>query len=584
MFERRRQFLSVPLLAAGLLGGCVGGEIDPGSSSGSPGGSGVGGGSPSENPGQQTGSGGQSVPMTNVPNDGSWFAAMKAVDCSKPTTAPQSRVYRLNAQQWKNTVEQALSVTGIDVSRFAKDEVDPHTGFNNDASKSRVTLPLATLYFELGDEVATKATPGILAAHACLSAATLDSACAQKFVADYGQRLFRRPLSGEEQTTYVTFLTNEAKLDKPSIAATSLLRAFLMSPAFLYRTELGTSKAGQIELTGHEIASLLSYTIADVPPDAALMQAATSGKLTNAAERESHARRLAALPGARNKLADFWRQYMGRSEIPTGDGIDAATAAAMIKETDNLFDRVVWEKGGGFSELLTASYTYADPKVAALYGAPAPAADGRITLDPKQRAGFLTHASFLVGTAAPSQTSTVIHRGLLVRERLLCLTTPALPPDVIPNPALAEMAGPNATARENYELFARTNPGCNACHSAFQPLGLAFENYDKLGRYRSKYESGKAIISNGELASAGDASGAYDDVPGLAAKVGNSQISQYCFSKQFAQYALGRPLDAGADACTIKTIGDHVLTKGGSIREMFAALAHITSVYRRIHE
>ncbi|HEY0709924.1 MAG TPA: DUF1588 domain-containing protein, partial [Polyangia bacterium] len=539
----------------------------------------------SGNPGSQPGAGGSNTTGTGgVGNDGSWFAAMKATDCSKAPTPPPSRVYRLNATQWKNTVEQVLSVTGIDVSRFAKDEVDPHTGFNNDAAKSRVTLPLANLYFELGEEVATKATAGALQAHACLSAATLDSACAQKFVADYGQRLFRRPLTSDEQTTYVTFLSNEAKLDKPSVAATSLLRALLMSPGFLYRTELGASKAGQVELTGHEIASLLSYTIGDVPPDAALLQAAAAGKLSNAAERESHARRLAGLPGARAKLADFWRQYLGRSEIPAGDGIDTATAAAMIKETDNLFDRVVWEKSGGFSELLTASYTYADPKVATLYGAPAAGADGRITLDPKQRAGFLTHASFLVGTATPSQTSTVIHRGLLVRERLLCLQTPALPPDVVPNPALAEMAGPNATARENYELFARQNPGCNACHSAFQPLGLAFENYDKLGRYRSKYDSGKPIVSNGELVGAGDASGDYADVPSLAAKIGASQISQYCFSKQFAQYALGRALDAQIDACTIKSVGDHLIAKGGSIRELFAALAHTPAVYRRIHE
>ncbi|HEY0711390.1 MAG TPA: DUF1588 domain-containing protein, partial [Polyangia bacterium] len=157
-------------------------------------------------------------------------------------------------------------------------------------------------------------------------------------------------------------------------------------------------------------------------------------------------------------------------------------------------------------------------------------------------------------------------------------------PDVIPNPALAEMAGADATARENYELFARTNPSCNACHSACQPLGLSFENYDKLGRYRSKYPSGKAIISNGELTGAGDASGTYADVPALAAKIGASQISQYCFSKQFAQYALGRALDAAADACTIRTIGDHMVAKGGSIREMFAALAHTSAIYRRIHE
>ena len=131
-------------------------------------------------------------------------------------------------------------------------------------------------------------------------------------------------------------------------------------------------------------------------------------------------------------------------------------------------------QGGSLNDLLTAHYTYADPRVAAVYGTAVPAADGHLDLTPSQRAGFLTQASILVGTATPSQASTVIHRGLLVRQRLLCEPPPPPPVGFVPNPVMIMQAGADATARENYDLFAKTLPSCNMCHTNFQPLGLAF--------------------------------------------------------------------------------------------------------------
>src|SRR5262249_5064282 len=149
---------------------------------------------------------------------------------------------------------------------------------------------------------------------------------------------------------------------------------------------------------------------------------------------------------------------------------------------------------------------------------------------------FLTSASMLVQTAAPSQAATVIHRGLLVRERVLCETPPPPPPDVQRDPAAIQAGGDNATARENYELFKMQKPTCNACHSFFQPLGLAFESYDGAGKFRSAYPSGKAIDTTGSLSDAGDADGSYKDVVDMAKKLGGSEIGQYCFTEQFAQF------------------------------------------------
>src|SRR5205814_10140659 len=96
-------------------------------------------------------------------------------------------------------------------------------------------------------------------------------------VTDYGMRLFRRPVTTDEATTYATFLSDQSKLDPAPTAVASLVRVMLLSPDFLYRTELGTSVPGTVTLNGYEIASLLSYSIADIPPDDTLMQEAPSG-------------------------------------------------------------------------------------------------------------------------------------------------------------------------------------------------------------------------------------------------------------------------------------------------------------------
>ena len=136
--------------------------------------------------------------------------------------------------------------------------------------------------------------------------------------ADDQSRFTARALTSAETTTYSGYLASEAKLDPTAQALGSMIKAMLLSPNFAYRTELGSSQAGTVDLTNDEIASLLSYTIADVPPDAALQAA----KLSDPATRATQAQRLAALPGAKAKFVDFWSQYLALGSAPPTPGID----------------------------------------------------------------------------------------------------------------------------------------------------------------------------------------------------------------------------------------------------------------------
>jgi hypothetical protein len=509
----------------------------------------------------------------------SWFDSLKAASCTGPATAlPASRIWRLSATQWKNTVATALGVSPPDVSGFPPDQIDPRTGYSDDSTGDKVTLALASAYFDKGDVAATQGATAAIAAMPCLGATPVTAACQQMFVSSYGAKLFRRALTPAETTSYAGFLAGQLQADPAPQAIASSLKVMMLSPNFIFRTELGNSKPGAVDLTNDEIASLLSYSIADVPPDAQLQAA----QLSDPTVRTAQAERLAALSGAKDKLNGFWAQYLALGDQPTTPGLDQST----YNEATTFFSKVVFDNGGTLKDLLTAPYTYADKTIAAVYGTTQPDATGKLMLDPKQRAGFLTSVAMLSQTSAPSQAATVIHRGLLVRERVLCQIPPPPPATVVPDPTQIQMAGTNATARQNYDLFTMTHQSCNACHSFFQPLGLAFEAYDANGKFRTQYPApiSMPIDTSGTLDTAGDAAGAYADVVGMAQNLGKSQMAQYCMAQQFAEYALGRSVSLDQEACTVKAMGDYVTAKGGQVRTLLASFAATPTATRRFHQ
>jgi len=541
--------------------------------------------------GPSTGTGGTGG-IVAIPNNGqassntSWYDALKAADCTgAPTALPSSRIWRLSATQWANTVAAALGVAAPDVTAFPPDQLDPRTGYNDDSTGDKITLGLASSYFDKSDAAATAAAPTVIAANACLGQTPISASCGQMFVSKYGAQLFRRALTSAETTSYAGFLASQVSAgDTSQQVVASTLKVMMMSPNFAFRTELGNSKPGPVDLTSDEVASLLSYSIADIPPDAQLQ--AVQAQLTDPTVRQAQAERLAAMPAAKTKLNNFWSQYLALGDQPTTAGIDQSA----WNESTTFFSKVVWDNNGTIKDLLTAPYTWGDTTVAQVYGNAKPDSTGKITLDPTQRAGFLTSVAMLSQTAAPSQAATVIHRGLLVRERVLCQIPPPPPATVVPDPTQIQMAGPNATARQNYTQFTMDHQSCNACHSFFQPLGLAFEAYDANGKFRTQYPApiSQPIDTTGTLDQAGDAAGAnmgaYKDVVGMATMLGGSQMAGYCMAQQFAEYALGRSVSLDQEACMVRGMGDYVTGKQGQVHTLLASFAATPTLTRRFHQ
>jgi hypothetical protein len=480
-----------------------------------------------------------------------WYGAVEQASCGTVTELGRTRIRRLSSAQWSNTVTQALGVapTGADLPR---DPISSATGFDTDADLNKVNVLLASAYFDKGEALAPAVAAVALQTHACLATAAGDAACHRSFIDDYGARLFRRPLSEQETAKYSAFLSAQASLDDAATAVGSVLRAMLLSPNTVYITELGTSQAGNVALTPYEQAALISYTIADAPPDQQLLLAARQGKLETKAERLAQAERLLLTPGARAKYSDFWRQYLPLGDLRQATDLEPALAAAIADEASQHFEKIVWQQSGSFADLATAPYTHGAQALSAIYGTLTPGANGAFALPTGQRSGFLTQAAFLFSPAEASVPHKVIHRGLAVRRRMLCQTPPPPPANLMPAAADLQPLGADATPLESFAAFQATKPACSACHDTFQPIGLAFEEFDSMGRYRQSYDDGRPIITSGELKDAGDASGPYADGVEIAQRIGSSKIGQYCFARQFAEYALGRHLNAAVDACVIK--------------------------------
>src|SRR6059058_4956108 len=121
----------------------------------------------------------------------------------------------------------------------------------------------------------------------------------------------------------------------------------------------------------------------------------------------------------------------------------------------------------------------------------------RVKLTDANRGGILGMPGILATTSFPNRTSPV-KRGVWVLEEVLGEHVPPPPPNV---PALDKQDKQkieNMTLRQRTELH-RSNAVCANCHKILDPIGFGLENFDAIGRWRDKDDSGGPIDATGEL-------------------------------------------------------------------------------------
>ncbi|MEM9190844.1 MAG: DUF1592 domain-containing protein, partial [Myxococcota bacterium] len=413
-----------------------------------------------------------------------------------------------------------------------------------------------------------------------------DRGCISEFIRAFGRRAYRRPLSDDERANYEALYDSFA-VAGPEEGVRLVLQAMLQSPHFLYRPELVPPDRGEgevVALDRFELATRLSYFLWTSTPDDILLDAAAAGELDTSAGIVAQANRMLGDPRAIDSMRSFHLQWLGVDELALKEK-DAARfpeytgelRELMALETTLYADHVIRRGDGTLTTLLTGSFTFLNGPLFELYGMERPADHAwstPIALDPSQRAGILTHASVLAAHAH-TQSSSPTLRGRLIRERLLCQPLQDPPPDV--DNALPEIR-PDATARERLEAH-MSAPACRGCHQLTDPIGLGFETYDAVGRYRAE-QNGVPVDSLAELTLT-DVDGEYPDGLGIVRALGESDDVAACVANQWLEYALSRP-GAEGDHCTETTLQQQ-LVETDDLRGLLRTIVTSDSFrYRRL--
>lgn len=489
--------------------------------------------------------------------------------CDAPAPGPRL-LRRLSRSEYVNTVRDLLGVE-VDPSSFATDEIVD--GFDNDAEALIVSPLLADQYRESAEEIAGLVD---LAGLVPCDPQSGTEACARSFIETFGRSAFRRPLAQEEITRYTSLFSGIAGIDGFSEGIRWVLTAMLQSPSFLYRRELGRAEPGsdRYTLDPWEIASALSYGITGTMPDEALLRAAQAGELSTPEQIAAQAERLFSSPAALGSAERFVSQWLEidtletvPKDMATFPELDRAMRARLRKETETFVAHVLQDGSGTLDELLTADYSFADPELAAFYGFELPAGgverDGLVLVSyaPEHQAGLLTQGSFLATHARPNGSSPV-HRGVVVRERILCQDLPPPPPGVNAEPPAPD---PNQTTRERYSAHS-ADPACASCHRLIDPIGFGFERFDGIGRL-----TGVDADDSGEIIESGGST-PFTGTRGLAAVLADRADVADCFARQWLRFTYGTPA-SGDLACTLQNVQDAFRTGGGQIEALVAAAA-----------
>ncbi len=344
-----------------------------------------------------------------------------------------------------------------------------------------------------------------------VSAARVDEeACARTILGSLARRGYRRPVEDGDVDTLMGFYRAGRDGGSFDSGIQLAIERLLIAPDFLFRVvrdPIDALPATAYALSDLDLASRLSFFLWSTGPDDVLLELAEQGRLRDVTVLEAQARRMLADPRADELVRNFAGQWLYLRNLPSvvPDAIafpefDENLREAFREETERFVASLLREDRSVL-DLLGADYTFVNERLAAHYGIENVYGSHfrRVTLDDElaeRRGGIFGHGSVLTVTSYPNRTSPVL-RGKWMLTNVLG-TPPPPPPADVPDLPDRGADGQAATVRDRLARH-RESPACSVCHAPMDPLGLALENYDAVGRWRTTGEAGLPIDSSGQL-------------------------------------------------------------------------------------
>ncbi|MEP6653219.1 MAG: DUF1592 domain-containing protein [Myxococcales bacterium] len=486
---------------------------------------------------------------------------------------PRAPLRRLTKLEYRNTLGDLFEVS-VPPSTLLDDSLPLPVG----QETTQILGELTDAYHTAAHEIAVNVTANSEAVKTftrCDVATGTETVCVKQFLQSFLALAFRRPVDATDMSDFDAIFAQGRMLGGSYASGIrAVVEVVLQSPEFLYLIEFGepvdANRPGLGRPRPPEMAARISYLLWGSAPDDVLREAAAQDRLKTKADIEAQARRLLADARARRVPRQFYGQLLGVGdlEIANHAGVTTDLRKFQLQETAMFVDDVVWNQPGTLKLLLTAPFSFVNETLATLYGIDGVTGPAlrKTPLPGGQRLGLLTQASVLATWPEAAHTNPS-RRGMVILDGLLCQGI-IRPSSHLPNTIQPPAPGATEMWRQHWQLLTK-EAACQGCHRLFDGIGLAFEHYDGLGRWRDT-DGTASIDAQGEIVG-GDVAGKFDGVLELAARLADSKDVQACHVQKWMQFAYGREMML-EDACSRETLQNAFRQTNGNLRELLLGL------------
>ena len=362
------------------------------------------------------------------------------------------------------------------------------------------------------------------------------------------RRAWRRPATSREVDQFMALFTRyRPGFSHFEDAMVEVLATVLAAPEFLYLAqEVAADQAGNPgTISELELASRLSIFLWSSIPDEQLLELAQQGKLKEPGVLAAQVKRMLADPRARRFSENFVQQWLGMDGLDSVTHVtDSSLKEAMRQEPIAFFQELL-ERNSSVMDFIHSDYAVVNERLAGHYRIPDVHGPHfrRVPIDPQMnRGGVLTGAAVLTMNS-DGKDSHPLKRGIWMLERILQDPPPPPPPNV-PEVDLTDPEILKMTLKERI-VDHRSKPACRSCHARIDPWGIAFENYDALGTFRTSINK-KPVDATSELFNKQK----LDGMVGLKRYLLTDRQDQFsrALVHKMTTYALGRALSFSDNA------------------------------------
>lgn len=411
----------------------------------------------------------------------------------------------------------------------------------------------------------------------CGNDATLTDACVQNFIQTFGLRAYRRPVAAEQVTAIMTMFRavvskNGNNAAARVLGAQSVMHRLLNSPYMGYHVETGTMVTGnRVRLDEYEIASRLSYRLTASMPDAALLQAASTGQLQTLDGIRQQAARLLQTTRGRQLADSFFSSY---ARLGTIDAPNQFVARLLNVSLDNIqaemreealafIRNVVWNRSGDFRTLVTSSEVFPlSDRMARILETTRTTAQTPVMTN-KLHSGLFLRPALLSSSAVRTD---IIHRGLNFRKYYMCSLGKGSPPAGI-QAAAEGIRFETMTNREGVHRMTGST-ACVGCHKVFNPVGYLLERHNQLGMVRQTeplFDMAGNLVREFPIETAVDRpyldrdnDSPLSDAGQMIDKFANNDDMKACFAIRAFNFYAQKAHKMEDDGCTLSEINERV--------------------------